>query len=325
MRDRLARAVASVIIAGGLWAMLSVGAHGQGYPDRPIRWILGFPAGGTSDILARALGARMGEALGQPFVIDNRPGASGVIANDVVSRATPDGYTILLVSSTYANLISMKAKLPYKPEDLAPVSLLASVPNILVAHPSVKVSSVSELIALARKSPGALNYGTGGAGTGTHLASELFNLMAGTSITHIPYKGTPPAVNDLIAGRVQVMFALAPVVMPHVKANRLTVLAVSGSKRLPELPTIPTVGETVPEYEATTWYGLLVPKATPATVIGTLNREVGRALAMPDVVERLVSVGFQPDPSSPRAFAQYIDREVAKWARVIREAKISTE
>jgi tripartite-type tricarboxylate transporter receptor subunit TctC len=297
-------------------------AQAQAYPNRPIRWVLGFPGGGTSDILARSIAVKMSEALGQQIIIDNRPGASGIIADELVSKAAPNGYTLLLVSSTYANLISMGKPLPYDPGDLTPVALIASVPNIVSTHPSLPVSGVKELIALARMKPGEINYGTGGAGTGPHLATELFRLMTGVNMTHIPYKGTPPAVNDLLAGRVQVMFALSPVAMPHVKAGKLRALAVSGSKRLPELAGVPTVAESVPGYEATTWYGVLVPRGTPRAVVDTLNRELAKALAMPDVAERLAAVGFQTETSTPEAFQKYIAAEASKWAKVIKEARI---
>jgi len=300
-------------------------AQAQAYPNRPIRWVLGFPASGASDIVARFLGVKMSEALKQQFVIDNRPGASGIIANTLVAKAPPDGYTILLVSSTYANLITLHKALPYDPGELAPVSLIASASNILSTHPSLPVSSVKDLIALAKKRPGEINYGTGGTGTGQHLATELFRLMTGINITHIPYKGAPPAVNDLIAGRVQMMFALSPVSMPHIKAGKLRALAMSGSKRLAELPAVPTVGETVDGYEATTWFGVLVPRGTPRTIVDTLNREIARVLAMPDVAERLAALGFQTQTSTPEACKKYIESETVKWARVIKEAGIQTD
>jgi tripartite-type tricarboxylate transporter receptor subunit TctC len=319
MRRPLAHGICALLLAP---ALLATPVCAQNYPARPVRWILGFPGGGTSDILARSAAVKMSDSLGQQFVIDNRPGASGIIANELVAKSPPDGYTILLVSSTYANLISMKKKLPYDPAELAPVALVASVPNILVTHPNLPVANVKDLIALAKKRPGEINYGTGGAGTGPHLATELFKLMSGTNITHIPYKGTPPAVNDLLAGRVQVMFALSPVSMPHVKASKLKALAVSGAKRLPELPDTPTVAETVPGYEATTWYGVLVPRGTPKNIVDVLNRELAKALAMPDVAERLVAAGFQTETTTPEAFSRYIAAEAVKWRRVIVEAHI---
>ncbi len=293
------------------------------YPAKPIRWVLGFPGGGASDILARAIADKLTEAWGQQVVIDNRPGASGIIANELVARAAPDGYTLLLVSSTYANLVSMQKKLNYNPEkDLLSVSLLASVPNILVVHPSVPVKSVKELIDMLRSKPGQINYGTGGTGTGPHLATELFKLMTNVDILHIPYKGTPSAVNDLLAGRVQVMFALSPVSMPHVKAGKLRPLGVSGKTRLNELPSVPTVAETVKGYEATVWYGLLVPAGTPKAVVTRLNTDIRKVLEMPAVQERLATVGFQTTSSTPEEFTKYMRDEIEKWRTVIQKAKI---
>jgi tripartite-type tricarboxylate transporter receptor subunit TctC len=314
-------------------ALLAAAVHGlagaafaQTYPSKPIRWMLGFPAGGTSDILARAIGIKLTEAWEQQVVIDNRAGASGIIANELASKAAPDGYTILLISSTYANLISMGKKLPYDPEqDLVPVTLLASLPNILSTHPSLPVKTVKDLIALAKARPGQINYGTGGTGTGPHLGTELFRLTTDINIVHVPYKGTPPAVTDLLAGRLQMMFALSAVAMPHVKAGKLRSIAVSGSKRLPELPDVPTVAETVPGYAATTWYGLLVPRGTPKPIIDKLNGEFNRILAMKDIIERLATAGFQTEGGSPEEFTRYMKAEVAKWSKVIKAANIPVD
>jgi len=305
---------------------LAGAASAQTYPSKPIRWVLGFPAGGTSDILARAIGIKLTEAWEQQVVIDNRAGASGIIANELASKAVPDGYTILLVSSTYANLISMGKKLPYDPEqDLVPVTQLASVPNILSTHPSLAVKTVKDLIALAKAKPGQINYGTGGTLTGPHLATELFRLMTNIDIVHVPYKGTPPAVNDLLGGRMQMMFALSPVAMPHVKAGKLRSIAVSGSKRLPELPNVPTVAETVPGYEATTWYGLMVPRGTPKPVIDKLNGEFNKVLAMQDIIGRMTAAGFQAGGGSPEDFTRYMKAEIAKWSKVIKAANIPVD
>lgn len=309
-----------------VFCALAGAASAQSYPTKPVRWVLGFPGGGTSDILARAIGIKLTEAWGQQVVIDNRAGASGIIANELAANAPPDGYTILLVSSTYANLISMGKKLPYNPErDLIPVTQLASVPNILSTHPSLPVRTVKDLIALAKARPGQINYGTGGTGTGPHLATELFRLMTHIDIMHVPYKGTPPAVNDLLGGRMQMMFALSPVAMPHVKADKLRGIAVSGSKRLPELPGVPTVSETVPGYETTTWYGLLVPRGTPQPIINKLNGDFNKVLAMKDIIERMAAAGFQTEGGSPQEFTRYMKSEIAKWSKVIKQANIRVD
>lgn len=298
-------------------------AYSQGFPTKPVRWVLGFPPGGTSDVLARTMGPKLHAMWGQSVVIDNRPGASGIIANSLVAEAPPDGHTMLLISSTYANLIAMGTKTSYDPfRDLEPVALLTSVPNVLSVHPSLPVKSVKDLIALAKSKPGQINYGTGGSMTGPHLATELFKLMTNTDMLHIPFKGTPPAVTDLVAGRVQVMMALTPVVMPHLKAGRLRAIAVSGAKRIPELPEVPVVADTVPGYEATTWYGLLMPRKTPASIINKINNDVGKVLEMPDVIKRLADVGFQVTFSTPEELTKFIRKEAETWKRVITEAKI---
>lgn len=298
----------------------------QNFPTKPVRWILGFPPGGTSDVLARTIGPKLHGMWGQPVVIDNRPGASGIIANSLVAEAAPDGHTMLLISSTYANLIAMGKKTPYDPfRDLEPVALLTSVPNVLTVHPSLPVKSVKDLIALAKSKPGQINYGTGGSMTGPHLATELFKLLTQTDMLHIPYKGTPPAVTDLVAGRVQVMMALTPVVMPHLKSGRLRAIAVSGAKRIPELPEVPTVADTVSGYDATTWYGLLMPRKTPASIINKINTDIGKVMEMPDVVQRLAEVGFQVTFSSPSDLTKFIKSQAETWKRVITEAKIPIE
>lgn len=320
------RRYVSLAIAGAAIAIASMPNAAQNFPTKPVRWVLGFPGGGTSDVLARAVAPKLNEMWGQPVVIDNRPGASGIIANSLVAGASPDGHTMLLVSSTYANLIAMGKKLPYDPyRDLVPVALLTSVPNVLSVHPSLPVKTVKDLISLAKSKPGQINYGTGGSLTGPHLATELFKLMTKIDMLHIPYKGTPPAVTDLVAGRVQVMMALTPVVMPHLKSGRLRSIAVSGAKRIPELPDVPTVAETVRGYDATTWYGLLMPRGTPTAIIEKINQDIGKVLEMPDVVQRLAAVGFQVTFSTPPDLTKFIRNEADTWKRVITEAKIPVD
>lgn len=312
----------------GFMLLAVSGSHAlaQNFPNKPVRWVLGFPGGGTSDVLARAVAPKLLDMWGQTVIVDNRPGASGIIANTIVAGAPPDGHTMLLISSTYANLIAMEKKVPYDPyRDLAPVMQLTSVPNVLSVHPSLPVKSVKELIVLAKSKPGQINYGTGGSMTGPHLATELFKLMTKTDMLHIPYKGTPPAVTDLVAGRVQVMMALTPVVMPHLKSNRLRAIAVSGTKRIPELPDVPVVADTVPGYEATTWYGLLMPRGTPTAIIRKINSDISKVLEMPDVVQRLADVGFQITLSTPEGLTAFIKSQADTWKRVITEAKIPVD
>lgn len=309
-----------------LLALQATPSISQTYPAQTVRWILGFPAGGSSDILTRAISMKLSESWGQSVVIDNRPGASGVIANAAVAKAPPDGYTLLLVSSTFANLIAMGKKTPYDPfNDLEPVAQLAAVPNVLSVHPSLPVKNVKELIAVAKAKPGQINYGTGGTLTGPHLATELFKLNTKTDMAHVAYKGTPPAVIDLVAGRVQFMMALTPVVMPHLKSNRLRAIAVSSARRIAELPDVPVVADTVPGYEALNWYGVMMPKNTPRAIIGKVNGDIGRVLAMPDVIQRLADAGFHVTFSSPEGLAQFVRKEADIWKRVITEAKIPVD
>ncbi len=298
----------------------------QTYPGQSVRWILGFPPGGSSDILTRAVGTKLSELWGQSVIIDNRPGASGVIANTAVAKAPPDGYTMLLMSSTFANLVATGKKTPYDPfVDLEPVAQLAAVPNVLSVHPSLPVKTVKELIAVAKSKPGQINYGTGGALTGPHLATELLKLMTKTDMVHVSYKGTPPAVIDLVAGRLQLMMAVAPVVMPHVKSNRLRAVAVSSTKRIAELPEVPVVADTVPGYETLNWYGVMMPRNTPRAIIGKVNADIGRVMVMPDIVQRLADVGFHVTFSSPESLTQFLRKEVDIWKRVITEAKIPVD
>ena len=309
-----------------LLALQATPSISQTYPSQAVRWILGFPAGGSSDILTRAVSMKLSESWGQSVIIDNRPGASGVIANAAVAKAPPDGYTLLLVSSTFANLIAMGKKTPYDPfNDLEPVAQLAAVPNVLSVHPSLEVKNIKELIAVAKSKPGQINYGTGGTLTGPHLATELFKLNTKTDMAHVAYKGTPPAVIDLVAGRVQFMMALTPVVMPHLKSNRLRAIAVSSARRIAELPDVPVVADTVPGYEALNWYGVMMPKNTPRAIIGKVNGDIGRVLAMPDVIQRLADAGFHVTFSSPDGLAQFVRKEADIWKRVITEAKIPVD
>ncbi len=315
-----------IVTVNGLLVLHATQSLSQIYPSQSVRWILGFPAGGSSDIRTRAIGMKLGEIWGQSVLVDNRPGASGVIANTAVAKARPDGYTMLLMSITFANLIAAGKKTPYDPfGDLEAVAQLAAVPNVLSVHPSLPVKSAKELITVAKSRPAEINYGTGGSLTGPHLATELFKLMTKTDMVHVSYKGTPPAVIDLVAGRLQVMMAVTPVVAPHLKANRLRPIAVSSTKRIAELPDVPVVADTVPGYEALNWYGVMMPKNTPKTIIGKVNGDIGRVLAMPEVVQRLADASFHVTFSSPEGFSQFIRKEANTWTRVITEAKIPVD
>ena len=310
-------------IGAALALVAATGIHAAEYPAKPIRFVIAFPPGGASDVLTRLVGGRLSESLGQSLVYDNRPGAGGNIAGEIVAKSPPDGYTLLMgnnaILATNASLYKNMGFDPVK--DLAPVVLLASQPNILVVHPSLPVKSVKELVALARARPGQLNYASSGSGLAAHLAGEMFKSMTGTSMVHIPYKGAGPALIDMLAGQCQVMFATALSVQPHLKSGRLRPLAVTTAKRSPSMPDLLTVAEAgVPGFEATTWHGVVAPAGTPQPVIGRLNSEINKVLQMPDVRERLTTQGAEVIGGTPKEFADYIKAEIPRWAKVIRDS-----
>jgi len=295
----------------------------QSFPEKPIRFVVGFTPGGPSDILARALGQKLGERWSQQVVIENRPGAGGNVAAEAVAKSAPDGYTWLLGNnSILATNQSLYRRLGYDPvKDFAPVALVAVQPNILVVNPQVPVHSVADLIALAKKSPGKLNYASSGAGAAAHLAGELFKTMAGVDLVHVPYKGAQPALTDVIAGQVQVMFATSASVIPFIHAGKLRALAVTTARRSPSVPDLPTVSEAgVPGFEAITWHGVVVPAATPAPLVERLNRDIVAALAQADLRERLTALGAEVRAGTPREFADYIASEIPKWSKVVRDS-----
>jgi tripartite-type tricarboxylate transporter receptor subunit TctC len=293
------------------------------FPEKPIHFVVGFTPGGPSDILARALGQKLGEAWGQQVVIENRPGAGGNIAAEFVAKSAPDGYTWLLGNnSILATNASLYRTLAYDPvKDFAPVALVAIQPNILVVNPQLPVHSVTELIALAKAKPGQLNYASSGSGAAAHLSGELFKAMTGVDIVHVPYKGAQPALTDVISGQAQLMFATSASVLPYVKAGRLRALAVTTATRSASVPDLPTVAEAgVPGFEAITWHGVVVPAATPAPIVERLNRDIVAVLHLPDVRERLAALGAEVAPGTPREFADYIASEIPKWAKVVKDA-----
>jgi tripartite-type tricarboxylate transporter receptor subunit TctC len=290
------------------------------YPNKPIRLILPFPPGGAVDTLGRIIGPRLSEALGQQVVLENRPGATGNIGAELVAKSPPDGYTVLMGAIPLSISVSVYSKLGFDPvKDLAPVSLLASTPNVVVVHPSVPAKSVKELIALARARPSQLDFSSSGAGGSPHLAGALFNNLAGTRMNHIPYKGGGPAVIALVAGEVSVGFATAPSVIHHVKSGRLRGLAVTSAQRAPLAPDLPTVSEAgIPGYEAGAWQGLLVPTGTRREIISRLHAESSKVLKLPEVKERLDATGLTPIGSTPEEFAAYLRSEIEKWGKVVR-------
>ena len=311
------------LLAGLAAASFALAAIGQTFPDKPVRFVIGFTPGGPSDILARAVGQRLGERWGHQVVVENRPGAGGNLAAEAVAKSAPDGYTWLLGNnSILATNQSLYRKLPYDPvKDFAPVALVAVQPNILVVHPDVRASSVQELISLAKQSPGGLNYASSGAGAAAHLAGELFKSMAGLDMVHVPYKGAQPALTDLIAGQVQLMFATSASVIPYMKAGRLRALAVTTAQRSPSVPDLPTVSEAgLPGFEATTWHGVVVPSAVPPALVQKLNQDINAVLREKDLSERLAGLGAEIMTGSPRDFADYIAREIPKWSKVVRDS-----
>ena len=290
------------------------------YPAKAIRYVVPFPAGGPLDIVARAIGQELNKSWGQPVVIDNRPGAGGNIGADLVAKAPADGYTILMGAvSTHAINVTLYNNLPYDPiRDFAPVTLITSVPNVLVVHPSVPANNVKELIALAKSRPGQLNFASGSTGSAGHLAGELFNSMAGVRMTHIPYKGAAPAVVDLMAGHVSLMFDNMSSALPNIKATRVRALAVTTLKRSPLLPQLPTISDAgLRGFDIATWFGIFAPAGAPPDIVARLNGEIVRILHTPEMKERLALLGAEPIGNKPDEFAAFVRAEIPKYAKVI--------
>jgi tripartite-type tricarboxylate transporter receptor subunit TctC len=298
------------------------------YPTKPIRLVVPFTPGGSTDILARAVAQELTKAWGQAVIVDNVPGAGGAIGAEKAAKAAPDGYTLLMGHiGTLAVNPSLYPNLPYDPiKSFAPVAWVARVPNVLVVHPSVKATNVKELVALAKASPGRLNYGSGGNGSAANLATEYFKLQTGTSLLHIPYRGTAPAVTDLLGGQIQVLFTGAPAVLGQVKNGQLRALAVSSPTRLAALPDLPTVAESgYPGFEADQWYGVVAPAGTPRDVVAKLNAQINLALNAPDMKTRLTNEGAIATPATPEAFGQLIVRELARWKPVIQSGRVKAD
>jgi tripartite-type tricarboxylate transporter receptor subunit TctC len=312
-------------LAAGAAALSAVPrvASAQAYPSRPVRIIVGFPAGGTSDIVGRLLGQWLSERLGQQFVVENRPGASANLATEAVAKAAADGYTLLLIGGVNTINATLFDKLSFDfLRDIAPVASVFETPLVMEVNPSVPVHTISEFIAYAKANPGKLNLATPGIGTPPHVAGELFKMMAGVDMVHVPYRGTGPMLTDLIGGQVQVAFDPLPASIEHIRAGKLRVLAVTTASRSEALPGIPSASESVPGYVASNWYGFAAPKNTPSEIVGKLNAEIKAALADPKMKARLAELGGTPFSSSPTEFAKFIADDTAKWAKVIREANI---
>ena len=313
----------AVRIAGGsvLCAfVLCSWCHAQGYPVRAVRLIVPAPPGGGTDILGRVLAVRLGEALGQQVVVDNRAGGGGIIGSDLVARAPADGYTLLMAFTSHVTNPSLVPKMPYDTlNDFAPVSLVAIIPSIVVVHPSLPVTSLAELVRLAKSRPGQLAYSSAGNGSASHLAVELFAAMSGARLVHVPYKGSTPALADLIAGQVSLMMGVIPSTEPHVRSGRLRALAVTSAQRSAIVPDLPTVAEAgLPGFESTAWFAVLAPARTPEAVIARLNGEIRRLLQLTDVREKLQGQGAELQPGTPADLDRRIRLELDKWAKIIK-------
>jgi tripartite-type tricarboxylate transporter receptor subunit TctC len=307
-------------------AFASGSACALDYPTRPVRWIVPYPAGGATDIMARLIGHRLSERLGQQFVIENKPGAGNNIGTEAVVNAPPDGYTILLVNPANAINASLYAKLNFNfIRDIAPVAGISRVPNVMTVNPNVPANTIAEFIAYAKANPGKINMASSGNGTSVHLSGELFKAMTGVEMQHVPYRGSAPAMTDLLGGQVQVIFDNMPSVLPHIKSGNLRALGVTTVKRAPELPDVPTVGETVKDYEASAWFGIGVPKNTPQEIIDKLNAEVNAILAEPEIVKRLAELGAIPIVVTPKGFGDVVAAETEKWEKVVKFAGARVE
>ena len=309
---RLAAVSAGVMCAGICMA--------QGYPSRPIRFLVGFPPGGTSDILARTIGQKLAEAVGQQVVIENRPGAGGNLGAEAAAKSAPDGYTLFMGTTSQAISASLYSKLNYDlVRDLAPITQAVNYTNLLVVHPSLPVKSVQELIALAKARPAQLNYGTAGNGTPPHMTGELFKSYTGVNIQHVPYKGGAPAIADLLGGQITIMFDNVPPLLPHVQAGKMRPLAVTSLRRISVLREVPTLDESgLKGFDSVAWNGVLVPTGTPRDIVMKLNSEINRILTLPDIRERLSGQGADPVGSTPEQFAALIRSEIQKWAQVVK-------
>ncbi len=310
-----------------LFALAPGLAAAQAFPTKPVRWIVPFPPGGPADLLARGVGQTLGELWGQAVVVENKPGAAGNLGVDFAAKSAPDGYTLVVVpTGNIAVNPALFPNLPYKASDLAPVTLMATVENVLVVNPGVPAKNLQELVALARAKPGSLSFASPGAGSQAHLAGEAIKAGAGIELTHVPYKGTGPALNDLLGGSVSMMFSQTSSALPHIKSGRLRAIASAAAHRSAVLPDVPTVAEQgFPGFEATSWYALMVPAGTPSAVIAKLHDDTVQVLKLPELREKLASLGAEAVGNSPAELAAIIQRESTRWAEVIRKQGLKPE
>jgi tripartite-type tricarboxylate transporter receptor subunit TctC len=317
------RTVHSTLAIIAACALAGHAVYAQNYPAKPIRLVVPQPPGGGNDTIARMISQKLAVTLKQQVAVDNRAGAGGLIGADIAAKSPPDGYTLLLGNvAALAIIPNVQKKVPYDAlKDFAPISLVASAPLLVVVHPSLPVTTIKQLIALAKAKPGQLNYASNGVGSSTHLATEMFKLMTKTDLVHVPYKGLGPATTDLLSGQVQLMFSSAVAMMPHAQAGRLRAIAMTGAKRSAAIPNVPTVAESgVPDYESGSWYGILAPTGTPREIIDLLNREIVAAVRSPDITDRLVAEAVIPVGSTPAEFAAYIQKEYTRIGNVIRSS-----
>ena len=302
-------------------------AHAQPYPSKPVHVVVPYPAGGVVDVIARSVGERMAQTMGQPFVVENKVGAAGSIGTEAVARSAPDGYTLLVASPSHTANISLYSKLSWHPiTSFAPVAMVGVIPNVILVHPSVPAKTLAEFIAYAKARPGQINYASAGAGSSVHLAAELLEQMAGIKLVHIPYKGQPEAVTALITGEVSMMPLTMSLAKARVLAGQARGLAVTTPKRSSAMPELPTVAESgYPGYEVSTWFGYLAPAGTPAEIVTRLNAEINAALRDSGVQKRLVPLGAELDPGTPQAFGKYLETDMNRWAKVIRQAGIKAD
>jgi tripartite-type tricarboxylate transporter receptor subunit TctC len=313
--------------AGALLAGAALPTFGQTYPGKPVRFIVPFPPGGPVDTTARGFTHKLSEYWGQQAIVDNRAGAGGIVGAEIAAKSPADGYTVFVCSIHHSVLPGLKPGLPYDIEkDFVPVTFAAMFPIILVAHPSVPAKTIPELIAYAKKNPGKLAFGSAGTGGGTHLAGELFKAQAGVDLLHVPYKGSAPAMTDLLGGQVQLMFSDAPTALPHIKSGRVRALGVASPKRSSLAPDVPTIAESgVKGYEAYSWAGVVVPAGTPAPIVAKLNADITKALSQPDVKKRLFEEGAEAMPTTPEQFGKMLKAEIAKWTKVVKDANIKAD
>jgi tripartite-type tricarboxylate transporter receptor subunit TctC len=320
-------ALAQCLPAANAQSLASTSAEAA-FPQRPIRLIVGLPAGGSTDLMARIVASKLADVLGQPVIIDNRTGGGGLIAADTAAKAPPDGHTLLFGAISYSAIFaSLYKKLPYDPvRDFAPISLVTKVPNVLVVNPAMPVKTVADYIAHAKAKRGELSYGSSGTGTSSHLAMEMLKKQTGIEAVHVPYKGGPPALADLLAGQIQVMFTNLPEQIPYVTSGKTRALAVTTAKRNPQLPAVPTMMEAgVPGFEVTVWFGVFAPAHTPTPILARLNAELVRTLNLSEIRERMAQHGAEPAPTTRDEFAAFQKAEVARWAKVVKDSGATAE